>query len=321
MNFYTFQLADTPDWPTGCCSGCAEFMERMKRFKQSIIERHCALDKIYRVITINKGTEIVQEATENPPEHPMESVFFVERPLGKTEERISSEVVLIDDEDLDEPTESQVGDYVVTEGVTDEQKVVTIDDEEEVPRPNARRKYKRVAHRCKLCEVYLRSAFDLANHIRLKHKKRKVRTTPALTDEQKNLEAVMRERDLLRCHICAEKVDDYLSLSQHYRSEHKKDEGVYCCDRFYCRRVIAFDHMRYHQDPDTFKCLECDKRFRNSDRLAFHNEFYHSGRAGIVCKTCGRSFRHEKSYQKHVSTVHISQEDMKHKCSYCGKGA
>lgn len=93
-----------------------------------------------------------------------------------------------------------------------------------------------------------------------------------------------------------------------------------CCQRKLKHRFDIVEHIRYHIDPNTFKCKICDKVSTNSRNLNKHMHEKHTAEGQerpFECTTCKKKFAKKCTLKTHMET-HDTGKDFK--CSECGKG-
>lgn len=103
------------------------------------------------------------------------------------------------------------------------------------------------------------------------------RTNAKKTDEIRELEEMMRSKGLLTCKLCLSEEETYMALWCHVRTCHKKEVSkyVFCCTRILGGSTLIFDHMRFHKDPDIFKCRLCHLVLQSSMSLKSHEQHVH----------------------------------------------
>ncbi|XP_061396954.1 zinc finger protein 845-like [Musca vetustissima] len=75
-------------------------------------------------------------------------------------------------------------------------------------------------------------------------------------------EIIARWRPTLECLECREECSSFSLLQTHFRQQHPAQVCyILCCDCKFVGRHDIEEHIRYHNDPDVFKCPHCDRRF------------------------------------------------------------
>lgn len=125
----------------------------------------------------------------------------------------------------------------------------------------------------------------------------------------------------LECDICNQFFSNLTLLRKHFNSEHPKQKCyVSCCQRKLKHRFDIVEHIRYHIDPNTFKCTICDKVSTNSRNLNKHMREKHTAEGQerpFECPVCQKRFAKKCTLKTHLET-HDTGKD--YKCSECGKG-
>ncbi|KAI8124146.1 Zinc finger protein 208 [Lucilia cuprina] len=148
-------------------------------------------------------------------------------------------------------------------------------------------------------------------------------------DKQKSVKEKRQEidefianwRPLLECDLCQENFKDLTLLRKHFISEHPKQKCyVTCCQRKLVQRVQIVEHIRYHLDPNTFKCNICGNVFLTSRNLNYHMHDKHTDegqKRSFECSICQKAFTKKGALKKHME---IHDTDQTYKCSQCEKG-
>lgn len=153
----------------------------------------------------------------------------------------------------------------------------------------------------------------------LKSCKRRVKKKT--TVEEISLIEEMRQRNLLHCHVCEQQQKTLLHLYIHTMEQHQTRGFIECCGRRLASIRYAYDHMRYHINPDAFKCDHCDQRFftwiaRHQHQVRMHTSAQdHKFR----CETCGKTFATKNPLTRHMSS-HLLPKERRFPCNQCGKG-
>ncbi|KAM7346575.1 uncharacterized protein ACRADG_006451 [Cochliomyia hominivorax] len=144
------------------------------------------------------------------------------------------------------------------------------------------------------------------------------------TGKQKSqeIDAFIAEwKDVLECDLCNQGFSNLTLLRKHFASEHPKQKCyVSCCQRKLKHRFDIVEHIRYHIDPNTFKCNICGKLSTNSRNLNKHMHEKHTAKGQerpFECTVCQKRFAKKCILKTHMET-HSTDKDFK--CSECGKG-
>lgn len=121
------------------------------------------------------------------------------------------------------------------------------------------------------------------------------------------------------CSICQIPADNFIALRKHFREEHKKRGFVICCKKKIFTRPILVDHIRFHLDPNFFKCNLCGKVYSDRCTLESHTKTHEDGQQerNHTCDTCGKSFVGSAQLETH-KLIHAPDYE-KFSCSECGK--
>lgn len=136
--------------------------------------------------------------------------------------------------------------------------------------------------------------------------------------ERVEQERLMFEMKLLRCDQCHDELDSFKDLQRHMRTDHQiVNAYILCCDRKF-GRAYAHNHMKYHQDPDAFKCDECEKVYLSQHKLDKHKTHAHVKPEMVVynCEHCGKGFVDKWAFHGHQKS-HLAPEDRMFKCEHC----
>lgn len=137
--------------------------------------------------------------------------------------------------------------------------------------------------------------------------------------EKEDQDAEIRKFFNMKCEICIEtvKFETYANARKHYRRVHKMKGYLKCCGRKFFRPSLIRDHIQYHNNPDEYRCGQCDRRFKTKEALKMHIEC-HVLRA-VKCQLCSSSFQNERRLKSHVHQTHTSKTGEKFPCDQCSK--
>lgn len=125
----------------------------------------------------------------------------------------------------------------------------------------------------------------------------------------------------LECVLCNSTFGNFPLLRKHFREEHpNKKCFVTCCQRKLHHRFHIVEHIRYHIDPDTFKCKICGRVNSNSRTLTKHMKDKHTAEGlqrRFECNMCPKRFTKKCSLKMHLETHETGRD---YQCSECGKG-
>lgn len=140
-----------------------------------------------------------------------------------------------------------------------------------------------------------------------------------LTEEEQKLDRMLYEMDLLKCHKCMRgDFKTFQELHVHTLKTHAKEKGqVRCCGKIFQSYTPAFDHMRYHRDPNAFKCKVCMKLFSCGRVLSLHMDVHVDPKEfPFKCDLCGEKFLKKNKLNYHVKS-HIPVSERPFKCPHC----
>ncbi|XP_013114988.2 oocyte zinc finger protein XlCOF6-like [Stomoxys calcitrans] len=113
----------------------------------------------------------------------------------------------------------------------------------------------------------------------------------------------------IQCVVCAEVLHKYSEYRQHFQKTHPhKDFYLRCCYRKMEINKKVLDHMLYHNNPETFKCLPCNRTYACEANLRSHNRLYHTTiqERKFSCQHCSKTFTTRRGLAFH-SLKHNSE--------------
>lgn len=121
----------------------------------------------------------------------------------------------------------------------------------------------------------------------------------------------------LECDLCKKKFINYNLLWLHFKDEHPSDNcHVVCCGHKILTRKLLVEHIRFHLNPNSFKCEVCGKPFRDSQRLKHHFRVMHKEKK-FECQVCQKRF-HIKSFLLYHMGIHSTEKN--YFCKICNEG-
>ncbi|XP_058444480.1 transcription factor grauzone-like isoform X2 [Malaya genurostris] len=200
-------------------------------------------------------------------------------------------------------------------------------------------------------------AGDLNDKNRRKYQKKRMRICTGKSlghssqghQKKLNEEKFISQNMDLECDTCAEKCSSFQELQLHSLASHEKRAYLFCCGLKFCRRPRLVDHIRFHLNPEQFRCVICSKPFQSTEALQRHKDKMHAADEDKTyqcsmcpktytrkrfltihekyhrmstqkwrCSSCNRQFSYESCLKDHERKVH--QKEFKYVCHMCAKG-
>ncbi|XP_073813951.1 transcription factor grauzone-like [Musca autumnalis] len=144
-------------------------------------------------------------------------------------------------------------------------------------------------------------------------RKKRKRLDPKLTEEmiQKHISMI--------CNLCNFDCKTFMEVGKHFREFHPKIKPyIMCCNKRFTRRHYIAQHALQHEDPNCFRCEECNKSFKTTYNLHTHNlSFHQNEKDGVhACEFCPQKFPRRKLLEFHKPT-HIPKEQWSFFCMKC----
>lgn len=80
----------------------------------------------------------------------------------------------------------------------------------------------------------------------------------------------------MQCNICGDNFINFPAAKLHYQQTHKKRGFLQCqCGKRFSSETSIRKHCAFHADPCSYKCIECSKIYKNSERLENHFQSKH----------------------------------------------
>ncbi|KAM7345293.1 uncharacterized protein ACRADG_011658 [Cochliomyia hominivorax] len=139
-------------------------------------------------------------------------------------------------------------------------------------------------------------------------------------NSQEDDEYIEKHMKEILCDLCETKLEDFNAMKRHFHTVHNQKGYIQCCYKKYYHRGHLADHLRWHLNPEFFKCLQCGKNL--SDRSNLRNHIIRVHRPSNVdfkyaCDKCDKSFAQEFLLRLHKVLHEGTEEDFP--CTYCGK--
>ncbi|XP_021693778.1 zinc finger protein 91 [Aedes aegypti] len=131
------------------------------------------------------------------------------------------------------------------------------------------------------------------------------RLTKLTTEEKIEIQKYVSTNVKLACDTCSERFTSFYELQKHSLMQHQKRSLIICCKRKFLVSYKFNDHIRYHLNPERFKCFECSKIYPDRSALNRHTQFVHSKASKKVytCQVCQCTFLTEQNLTIHA-TIH-----------------
>ncbi|XP_059220625.1 zinc finger protein 492-like [Stomoxys calcitrans] len=129
-------------------------------------------------------------------------------------------------------------------------------------------------------------------------------------------DAFLKEHFKITCDKCYQTLETFALLAQHYSKSHNERGYVVCCETKFFYRHFLVDHIKYHLNPDYFKCTYCDKSFSTRRCLQIHIQLHEDRKH--ACDKCDKKYIKRYLLEKHKLT-HMPKPEKKFSCNECGK--
>lgn len=290
----SFQLEDKDMWPTSACGSCIQILDEVAVLKEKVAKSQ---DKISKIIS---------------------------ETLVKCEEEVPDPSAYVDvkiEETLNEPMEQDLKPDIPEE-TPDDSSFRTRSGQ--VAPPAKPKKIESAEERKeRIQKAQKEKIVKRVNYQKAKEDRRQLLQKKAERKEERGrLEEVMRKLSLLTCRVCHEELPNVRDLKRHLENVHGQKTKVLmiCCERKFDSRTV-FDHMKYHEDKEAFRCKECGKQFKSNRDFRIHQKTVHAGAdvQKYTCETCGKWFVTTFNLKHHQKT-HLKPEEREFQCDICQKG-
>ncbi|KAM7342169.1 transcription factor grauzone-like [Cochliomyia hominivorax] len=136
---------------------------------------------------------------------------------------------------------------------------------------------------------------------------------PILTEE------MIKKHINMMCDLCVFVGSSFPDMVSHFKKYHPKVRPyIMCCDRKFTKRYYVAQHALKHEDPNYFRCEQCNKSFTTTCSLRTHNLSYHAPEEELLhsCESCPRKFARRNLLEQH-RPVHIPKEQWTFLCTKC----
>lgn len=128
-------------------------------------------------------------------------------------------------------------------------------------------------------------------------------------------DSFLKEHFDITCDACFKPFETFALLVQHYSSEHKERGYVTCCETKFFFRHLLVDHIKYHLNPDYFKCTYCDNSFTTRRCLQVHIQLHEEKK--YACSVCDKKFIKQSVLDNHKLKHFPPEKTIP--CKDCGK--
>lgn len=148
------------------------------------------------------------------------------------------------------------------------------------------------------------------------------------SSQQIMLDGQIREFFDMKCDICSDvEFESLLMVRQHYRTIHSRKGYLKCCGKKLVQRHEILKHIRYHIDPDSYRCDRCNKTFKDNKTLANHCDTHVPlDLREFKCNLCPKSFVKRHKLRGHIRLYHTfprktgkETSEQTFACDKCGK--
>ncbi|XP_023158554.1 transcription factor grauzone [Ceratitis capitata] len=132
-------------------------------------------------------------------------------------------------------------------------------------------------------------------------------------------DALVKKYIPMMCELCPFISEDYLSVTKHFRTDHPNVKPyIRCCNRKLVRRQDIVHHAYRHDNPEFFKCKECQKVFTEKATLSRHMIEAHTPEEELNfhCDRCPKRFALRKKLEIHKNS-HVPMAERTFICNQC----
>ncbi|XP_055324162.1 zinc finger protein OZF-like [Sitodiplosis mosellana] len=174
---------------------------------------------------------------------------------------------------------------------------------------------------CDKCNKKCKSAKTLMNHMKLRHMEHICdicgKELGSLVSYQAHV-TLHSNKHKFNCSYCNKGFRAKSLLETHIVIHTPKEFNFTChiCGQNFIHQRSHRLHLKWHQNPRPYQCVQCEKSYKHSSHLAIHRRT-HSGERPNACQFCDRRFISSSKLKSHLA---IHTNIYLHSCSICGKG-
>lgn len=128
-----------------------------------------------------------------------------------------------------------------------------------------------------------------------------------------------QEKPKLECKICSKLFLTSTHLKLHKTTHNKRYECDFCGHRL-AKKGVLFQHILVHVNPEIFKCIVCQKVFKDRSNLLAHNKRSHLKfqTKNEKCPICHQMFS-SSFITKHIKMHEIKKKRPQFQCEICAQ--
>ncbi|XP_073813943.1 transcription factor grauzone-like [Musca autumnalis] len=137
--------------------------------------------------------------------------------------------------------------------------------------------------------------------------------------DEKHADEMILKYVPMGCNLCVFVGKTFPDIVEHFREAHPRTRPyVTCCDKQFTKRCHLAQHALMHEDPNCFKCHECNKNFTSKRGLKAHDLNYHATEEERIfaCDKCPKKFAARNLLELHKPS-HIPREQWEFVCPQC----
>jgi len=147
---------------------------------------------------------------------------------------------------------------------------------------------------------------------------------PEKSERTKTIEEydqMIREVNDMKCSLCSFQFVAFWQVKHHFRKVHKMRTGyLVCCGTKYRKRIELVEHIKWHKNPDMFRCEACNRSFKGRAILVNHNLRMHTiDPEPSNCPHCDKTFINTRLLNAHVALHLYDDKEPDVECDICKK--